>query len=645
MRGGTHPIARVAAVFALLVLFASAATTSLVRDSVTYDETNHVGAGFTHLDRGDFRLSPMVPPLAKMWAALPLWIGRMVEPDYGSIQWKGPRALPDGGRTGADRSSFGFEFLNGPLADRDRRDPMRLLVPARMMIVAAGLALGLVVLSWAGSLGGWRAGLVALFLYAISPTMLAHTRLVTTDLAAAFGFAATLWSFRRFCRRPGLPRAAVTGLALGAALLSKLSGLLLIPILFLLGALWAVFESGDGIARSGRRLLTAWGGVLAATLVAWVCLWGGYGFHFRAAAEDEYRLDWDSVQGRGGAAGRILDVVRDGKLAPEAYAFGLKSFVFGGGMETPAFLNGRISKRGWWYWFPATFLMKTPPGLLVLLGWVAVAGALRTRGRSFDAWFLALPAMIYAVVSMISPLNIGHRHLLPLEPIILVAAGTGIAALSRSRAGAIASSVLLAGCVVSFAAATPRYLSYVNVFGGGSRNGWRHLVDSNVDWGQDLIRLKRWMDRNQVPEIDLAYFGTGDPAAYGIACRKVMMVRDFRPEEAGVVPGKGDLFAASVTLLQGIGYDRDRVFYEGANRRDLLDEPEALRWMAARDEAERRGAGYPRLADWAVRQGLMSEEQRRDLESHLIYTWLDRLRDTQEPIGRAGDSILIYRVP
>jgi hypothetical protein len=560
-----------AVVLVLLATFTLTAWLSLRGDAPTVDEPTHLMAGFSYLDKGDFRLNPEHPPLAKMWAALPLALGDVESISATSVRW----------RLGRQRE-LGYEFVNGSFEDLHRRDPSERLVPARTAMMVLGIALGLIVYAWARELWGRAGAVTALALYAFSPTILAHARLVTTDIPAALGFTTTLWSFWRFCRQPRWPRALVTGAAIGMALLVKFSTILLAPMLGALLVLWIATPQPSGLPWP-RRAIVGCAALAAAAAVAVAIVWAGYGFRYRATVTDEYSLPWHQVTGGTGAVSGAIDIVRSGRALPESYLYGLAYVV--SRSDRRAFLNGEIRDHGTWLYFPEAFALKSTPALLVIVAWLAAA-SMRRWTWSFDGWFLAIPAIFYMAVSMVSGLNIGHRHLLPIYPLLFVAAGWLGRQATRRRAIAFALAALLASHALSSLSCHPLYLSYFNALAGGPRNGWRHLVDSNIDWGQDLGRLARWMRENGVPQVMLAYFGAGDPGGYGITFRKVCLVEDFEPGVRHRKPMAGDYLAASVTLLQGL-YVTD-----------------------------------PATADW-----------------------LARVRDGLEPTARAGDSILIYHLP
>jgi hypothetical protein len=610
------------AVLALLSVFTVCGLVSLAGDSATSDETAHLPAGYTYLDRGDLRLNPEHPPLAKAWAALPLWLAGAGRPDYAGEDW-----------ARAAQWRFGFAFLNGPPEAAARRNPDAQLLAGRAMILALGLLLCLLVHRWAGTLWGNEGALVALALCALSPVVLAHARLVTTDLPAALGFTATLWSFARFLRAPSPGGAALTGLALGAALLTKFTALLLPPALLVAAAAWTV--------RSRR--LAPLGGLLAAGILAYAVLWAGYGFRFAPAPEGAYALPWGAMARSEGPPPAAMALARDWRLAPEAYLFGLTAALHD---ETRlAYLNGVESVIGWRSYFPLAFLYKTPPAFLLLTGW-ALLVCLRRGGRRREVLLLLLaPVALYALVSVRSRLNIGHRHLLPIYPLLCVTAGALAPQARRRRVAAWGLGLGLAGCAVSFALATPGYLSYFSVLGGGSRGGYRHLLDSNLDWGQDLKRLAAWQRAHGGEPVDLAYFGTADPRAYGLRYRKVVWVHDLRPEEPSVRPEPGKLLAVSLNLREGLYLERDRELARAAFTRGWLDVATIRRYAVLRQERIERATPYPAFGDWAVAEGLLTREQVAAAAEDLLATTFARLRDQETPVGFAGDSIAIYRVP
>ena len=613
---------------ALLALFVVLAVPSAIGDAATFDETAHLPAGLAYLERGDFRLNPEHPPLAKLWAAFALEaLGRADLPP-----------LPAGSGALPDQWTFGFETLNGPPGAVARKDPARLLVPARMMMILLGVGMGAIVFAWARALWGDGGGLLALALYALSPTMLAHARLVTTDLPGALGFLATAWCAWRWTRGPTLPRAALVGVVFGLALLAKFSTLV-IPLLLAPAIVLAV--RGRGTFRLRRFV----GAALLAALVAWATVWAGYGFRWSAAPERTAGLRWDAIAALddGSAGVRLAFALRDTRAVPEAYAFGLAHTSVGAGRRL-AFLDGETSNVGWWSYFPRAFVLKTPLAILALIAAAAAFAVRRLRPRAAEAAFLVVPVLGYFALSTGTALNLGHRHLAPIYPFLFVGCGA-LARVAQGWRGRAAIGIALAGLATATFAAAPGYLSFFNVVGGGPRNGWRHLVDSNIDWGQDLGRLADVIRSQGLDRVHLAYFGTADPDAYRLPYRKFVLFHDFRPSIAAVEPGPGDVLAISVTLLQGLYLDPDREFAVAAGREGRIDRPDVDAWLALRDRESRDGRDAPALADWLVTEDRIAPDTRDRLVDGLRSSWIARIRDRLEPFARAGDSILLYRMP
>lgn len=620
------------AVPALIALFLVCGFISLTLDSANFDETPHLAAGVSYLEKGDFRLNPEHPPLIKLIAAAPLALMGRGGGEYGTVLWNGvPLAPPAALRSHAAEWEFGFRLLNGDAAAR--RDPAARLVPARCMVLILGALLALVVYAWARDLFGPPAALLALTLAVTCPTLLAHARLVTTDLPAALGFTATAWLVWRWIVAPAWRRALLAGASLGAALLFKFTCALLAPCVVLVAAIAVV----TGRLKLGRALL----GVSLIAAIAYVGLWAGYGFRFAASRDPGYVLEWQDLDADIPPSAPVR-FAREHRLFPEAYLFGF-AYAKSQSAGRVSFLDGRHSLAGWYRYFPEAFLLKTPLAFTALAVWLIAAGVRRTRVRSFDGWCVALPPLAYAALAIESRFNIGHRHITAIYPFLCIAIAPAASWMMERGKRAAAVLILTASCFVSFALATPRYLSYFNIAAGGPRGGSKHFVDSNVDWGQDLRRLKLWMDAHGVPEVDLAYFGTGDPRAYDINFRKVALFIDFYPDMPVVRPEPGRYLAASVTLLAGVYMDGDRVFAKAILERGIVSRERVRDYLNDNEARAKRGESLVHVADWMIARGYMNLEQRRAVEDGIPAAWLERVRTTQTPVAWAGDSIAIYR--
>ena len=526
-----------------LVAHAGLALHTLRGNSATFDEGAHLPAGYTHLALGDHRLNPEQPPLVKVLAAAPLLPLRpVVRTDH--VAW-----------TAARQWEFGRRFLYA------WNDGDRLLLLGRLPVVALSIALVAAVFWRARQLAGTEAAVVATVLAALSPELLAHGTLVTTDLAVSLFVFLAVAAFDRLSARatPGALLAA--GLAAGAAVASKFSGLVLVPLLPILGA---VVVAGDervetalvggavrpveGTTRRARHvalLLIATAGVALATL------WASYGFESELSPDPQVRarLSAPLEEANGGWPG-ALAAAADAGLVPEDFARGLL-FVMTHSERRPTFLLGRIDDDGFPHYFLVTFLVKTPLPLLLLVA-LAVARVSRLAPRT--AAFVWMPVVVYVGLTAGRGLQIGHRHLLPILPFLLVAAGEAGVRLLRWRRPA--GALLLAGLGLWYAAGTlrthPHHLAYFNEIAGGPSNGWRVLVDSNLDWGQDLKRLKTWMDAHGVSRVKLSYFGSADPAYYGIDCERLPGYAAPHPPRVTRTIRPGDVVAVSATNLQGV---------------------------------------------------------------------------------------------
>jgi hypothetical protein len=217
---------------------------------------------------------------------------------------------------------------------------------------------------------------------------------------------------------------------------------------------------------------------------------------------------------------------------------------------------GRLSQEGWWYYFPATFALKTPLALKVLL---VLGFFVRPKAASgWAPWVLWWPVVVYLIVTQTRGLNIGHRHLLPLHPFLFAAAG-GCAAWAlahpRRRLLLPAVSVLAAWYAFSSLRVYPHFLAHFNELAGGPAGGYRYLVDSNLDWGQDLKGLAEALRERGIPAVKLSYFGSADPEYYGI--RGEMLPSQMLPPPKSVTHRveAGDVVAISATNLQGVYLD------------------------------------------------------------------------------------------
>jgi Dolichyl-phosphate-mannose-protein mannosyltransferase len=543
------------AVALLLLAFVLLCAHGLAWDTPTVDEFAHLPAGWHYWQTGSFALFPQNPPLVKLLAALPLFL---VHP-----------AIDTGARiqnTGWYPWVFGTDFM-----ERNRAIYDRIFLLGRLPIVLLGLWTGLLVFRWARELYGPGAGLLALTFFVFCPAIVAHAHLATVDLGAA---CLTLWAlhrYDRYVRKGGWRRLLLCGVALGAAELAKFTGLLLYPIFVLLALAAVLAAVGTREEGLGRRLAKSFAGLAAIFLVSLLVIDCGYLFQGVGRPLGEHRFG-------SRALGRLAAVL-PGSLPvplPAAYLQGVDDLQQINEVgEYPSYLFGRWSRDGFRAYYLITLLYKTP--LLLLLAF-ALAPFARIPGARGQA-FLWLPALaLFLAFSFLSKVDYGIRYILPILPLACIYAGRLAPWLiDRSTArGPLLRRAALAGLAlypVSILAATPDTIDYFNLLASGQ--GDRILIDSNLDWGQGLKRLKRYMDREKLPEIRLAYFGHVDPALYGI--------RWQFPDPNQVDPAIP--IAVSANFLHGYPY----ATY--ANGRILPIPPGAFAWIGKLPRKAELGGG------------------------------------------------------
>lgn len=469
------------AVVPLVLLFFWLALNSLVGDSPTMDEQNHLARGLAFLRTGDPRLSLEHPPLINSLSALPLL------------------TLPDI-RLPLDDPSWGWQDGWYRFADlllwQYNHDVTRMIFLARLPIVF--LTLGLALSLYHSTRSLWRsrrAGLVALGLCLFDPNILAHGHYTTTDLGGAVGLWLATWLLWRLWQETGWNwrRWWAAGIGLGVALGSKLTALAFGPVWLALALL-----PQDGQRWEGRRIGRNLAQLVTAGTLALMVVWLIFG------------LQWGPLRFESPALERLNAYA--GPM-PTFWA-GVERILFLSQGGRPTFLAGQFSDQGFWQYFPVAFLVKTPLPTLALLLTAAIL-LLRGAHTRRRAVFCLLPAALYFGLSMQSGLNIGYRHLLPILPPIFCLIG-GLWAQHWGRRARLAGIILLAAIGLTTLRIHPYYLSYFNALGGGPANGYNLLIDSNIDWGQDLLRLQEWMAQHEVVRVKLAWFGSADPAYYDL---------------------------------------------------------------------------------------------------------------------------------
>ncbi|MDW4905329.1 phospholipid carrier-dependent glycosyltransferase [Streptomyces sp. ADMS] len=474
------------AVAVLLLQMAVAMVTTAVGQTPTIDEPVYVGTAAVYLREHSLRLNPEHPPLGKLVIAA-------------GVAAADPRF--DRGHDG-DQSHLGRHLLY-----ESGNDPWRLMLWARLPVIALTLLFGLVVFTFGRELAGAVGGLGSLALYSFSPDVVAHGSLATLDVPAAGFVLTSVWLLWRARRRPRL-YLPLAGAALGAAVATKMNTLAAVPVLLLLAGL-SVWHARHTAAPSPRvRLLArAVAGAALVALVAVAVVWASY------LAVDP-RLRWTPVSGQvpavHGLRGQLVGLLP----FPEAFRDGLRTQFGLENAHWEGFLFGRHYEGSLWYYLPAALLVKTPLGMLAL--WTAGTVAFVTAHRLRPvAPYLLLPAAVLLAAAMGGERDFGVRYAI-FVPMFGAVAAVGVLALRRRWAPALAAG-LLVFVAVSSLRTFPFYLPYANEAFGGTARTHERLHDSNVDWGQDLGRLAdRLRDRYAGQRVWLVYKGSGVPSYYGI---------------------------------------------------------------------------------------------------------------------------------
>jgi hypothetical protein len=531
--------------FALLVVvllgqMAAAMVVTAVQQTPTIDEPVYVGTAVTYLEQHSLRYNPEHPPLGKLLMAAGLAFAQPhLDPAFrGNQSDLGRHVLYEAGN-----------------------DPYELMLLARLPIIILTLLFGLVVFFFARDLAGPVGGLLALALYAFEPDIITHGSLATLDVPAVGFLLTATWLLWRARERPRL-YLPLAGVALGAALATRMSVLPAVPVLILLAflAVWrprraeaaTAGPQQRGIAatparRLGRGLTAAAGVAAIAVAVVWVTY---------LAVDPSLR--WIEPTGMPAVPG-LRGLLVDWLPFPEAYRdgmriqFGFEDSTFSG------FLFGRHYQGSLWYYLPAALLVKTPLGALVLWAAGALTMLAVPRLRLACLYVLVTPAVLFAVATT-GARDFGTRYAIFVPMFLAVAAATVVTL--RRRWVHIAAAVLVTFVAVSSLRTFPYYLPYSNeAFGGPSQTHLR-LHDSNVDWGQDLGRLAdRLRERYPGERVWLVYKGAGVPAAYGIDAANPLAVP---PEEVHGLLVVSDSSVAKATgrlavLLRDSGAPVDEV--------------------------------------------------------------------------------------
>jgi hypothetical protein len=471
---------------------------SIAANAPTFDEPVHLASGYATLCTGSYRFATL-PPLSEMWAALP-WLALRAEGFHSHRDLINGRLLHY-----AD-----FLLYHNPV------QAGLLLAASRTFVLLTTLPILLLVLvSWTRRLAGATAACAAALALALCPVVISNFSLATVDAVPTVLWFVTFWLLSHATDETAtLGWAAAAGGCAGLALASKFNMILLPP--------------------------------LSLALLAW---------DWRLRPSPRPKVPWLGAAIFCGCTAAALSMVYRWTHLP-SYWEGLRGTMsdLQGGRGT--FLWGRYSTTGTWLYFLVALLVKTPLATLILGGVGAVwwLAKVRQEERWRQSLWIFGPLLAYLAAALSCRTQIGVRHMLPIMPFFLILTGIGVSVLWSRPRGKMGVLILGIWAAVSVGRVGPHQLAYFNELAGGPAQGYKILVDSNLDWGQDLKGLARVLREMGNPKVLLSYFGTADPAAYGMRYIPVLCSPHVdRPGNSpGPKAGERVLLAVSATNLQGV---------------------------------------------------------------------------------------------
>jgi len=554
------------AIFLLIFVFITTVS-SMAGDSLTMDELAHLPAGYSYLTQKDMRINPEHPPLIKDLSAIPLLFIKNIKFPYEIKAWK-------------ENVNGQWDFGNN-LLFKNENPADKMIFWGRMPMIFVLLLLGFYIFKWARELFGNKAALFALFLFSFSPTFLAHGRFVTTDVGAAAGFLIASYYFIKCLKNPTNGNIIKAGISLGLAELAKFSLVILIPLLIFLAFVWWIIKS-----KNFKDFLRVVFGVF---IIGYLLLGLVYIYHVWNYPVEKQVADTKFLLSSFGSKFLAnFTVWMAGIPILRAYAQYLLGLLMvmqrSAGGNTTYFLE-QVSGAGWKTYFPIVYSIKEPLSFHILTIIAALYGAWRIRDpfwkntlqrmkkwlqNHFTEFAMLCLIGIYWVSSITSHLNIGVRHLLPTFPFVILLVSD--ATFSWLKQPFLKLKYVLLGLfmlwqAVSVISVYPYFLAYFNELVGGPDKGYIYVTDSNLDWGQNLKRLKNWVDKNNIDKIYVDYFGGADVKYY--------LKEKFEPWWGSRNPNelpRGSYLAVSATFLQGgrgepvPGFDQPTGYYNWLNQ-------------------------------------------------------------------------------
>ena len=457
----------------------------------TFDEAAHLAAGIEWLDKGVYRYEEMHTPLARVAMATGPYLD-------------GSRTI---GRPGIWQE--GYAILN------QRGDPQRLLTLARLGILPFFIFSAILVFAWARDLANDTTAVLAVLAFTSLPAVLAHSGIATTDAATMATVCATAFAMVRWLERPTPGRTIWLGLTAGLALLAKMSSLVFLPAVGLAVVIAWMLGRNPLLPYAGRAV--------AAGLIMLITLWAGYRFSVGPLRRGPVRPPATAAAPAHAATAvplktRLQKIARLPVFPAPEYYRGIQMIRGDNRLGRRNYVLGEPIQGGRWYFFPLALGVKTPIPFLIL---TCIGGAtLVAMGRRRPSALVPVLAStgIFAT-AMAANINIGVRHIQPIFPMLSICAGLGMLRLwhwrpRRPWTGPALAAALTGWLGLESARAHPDYLPYFNQLAGSHPD--EVLVDSDLDWGQDLGRLVDTLRARRVEHVWIAYHGKNDLSKVGL---------------------------------------------------------------------------------------------------------------------------------
>ncbi len=496
----------------LLLLCGTIAVLSIRETSLTFDEKAHIAAGYSYLVKRDMRVNPEHPPLLKNLSALPLLF---LDINFPEQSWEGVR--PD---IWWQQFDFGTELLY-----RSGNNPHKMIFWSRVPMIGILLTGGIFTYLFAQKFWSRKTALLALALYTLSPTLIAHGRLINTDVGIATATLISFYYFLSFLEKPSNTNIILAGIGLGLAQIVKFTGVFLVPVFAFLGIIWVLMKGKPWVWFKK---------FIAVFLIASVLVYGIYLFHvwqYPAARQAE---DISRIIGSSRFDSYLEQICRFKILQPIAqYLTGLGMVLNRGTGGNTTFFLGQMSAQKFPLYFPVLYLLKIPLSFHALTFFVLFSFLLNIKKEeikkplrssllciknNFICFSLFCFILFYWGITLSGNLNIGVRHMLPVIPLTILLVSRGVMIddpeprKEKIKYGIIIGLLLWQAFSVS--KVYPDFIAYYNEMAGGPDKGHLYAVDSNLDWGQNIGKLEQWVKQKEIDTIYIDYFGGGDLQYY-----------------------------------------------------------------------------------------------------------------------------------